>query len=482
MSDVREDLWHRCKARIRHGIEAEDIAAWLDPLSLDDLRPDRIVLGGIPNSFFKSRIASRFRPLILDELRDAFPDIVFAANPDLQLQVGIPIAHRSSTQGMNTAEGPGDHRLPDLPPVALTPDVIDNALPLGRPIDATHSKDSFAAVLESPGNREALQFLRQAVHRPGKAFNPLYIVGATGLGKSHLLQHAAKALVQQGEISGHDDFRVLFRTGEAFKNDVLDGITRRAMKPLRDQLRNTDALIVDGLDYLLVSPKAQEELIHTFDILVESGRQVLLSASRFPRALDKMNEALRSRLEMGLLVELGPPDPELRRALVDQRAAEQGADFPEAVAELLTQRITRNLRQLEGAVVRLTAHAALYGEAITVAFAERFAQPYFDVAPGSTGLPVNRESILERVADQFGMTVRSIKGRSRSAKVVSARQVAIHLLRTLGDYSYAEIGATLGHRTHSTIVHAHQQLQSRFLQDARYEGKVMDLARGLGES
>lgn len=504
MTDVRDDRWHRCKAQIGQWIEAEDAAAWLAPLNLDDVRPDRIVLSGIPNSFFKNRIASRFRPLILEGLRDAFPDISFASEPDLQLEIGPAGPERSSSvpSGLSkrssrgsTADGaqiPSCQGEAAFSPsgIKLTPDLSPLAGPLESPGNSSRmgstegspegggppEPDPFGGVLESSGNREALQFLRRVTAKPGKTFNPLLLVGATGLGKSHLLHHAAQALE-----SGHPEWNVLVRTGEEFKNEVLEAITRKAMKPFRDLYRGADALVVDGLDYLLVSPKAQEELIHTFDTLVKKGCQVLFSSVRFPRALDGMNDALRSRLEMGLIVELGSPDPALRRALVAKRAAEQGGEFPPEIADMLARRITQNLRQLEGAVVRLTAHAALYGEAITPAFAERYAKPFFDVAPSADGLPVNRESILERVADRFGLTVRSIKGRSRTAKVVSARQVAIHLLRALGAYSYAEIGATLGHRSHSTIVHAHQQLQSRFAHDSLYESKVMDLARGLGE-
>jgi chromosomal replication initiator protein len=302
-------------------------------------------------------------------------------------------------------------------------------------------------------------------------------VGESGLGKTHLLQAIAAGLREQ---TGPDpDAPVLYVTGEDFKNAVLDGITHKRMPALRERYRRAGALLLDDLDFLLISPKAQEELLHTFDVLHREGRQLVFAAQRFPRALAGLNEALRSRLEMGLIAELAPPDATARRTLVQRRAAAAGLRLPEEVTELLARRITRNLRRLEGAVVRLGAYAALHGGAITPEFAAQYAAPFFDAEPGKGRRLVQQETIVERVAERFGITVRHLKGRGRSPTQAAARRIAVHLLKELGEFSYSEIGALLGNRSHSTMVHAHQTLRADLARDEQLQGLVNQLARSL---
>jgi chromosomal replication initiator protein len=312
------------------------------------------------------------------------------------------------------------------------------------------------------------------VEEPGRRYNPLLLVGASGLGKTHLL-HA----IAQGLRERHGLTQVRTVTGEAFKNEVLDGITRKRMPVVRERFRSAEALLLDDVEFLLVSPKAQEELQHTFDILQRAGRQLVFTADRFPRALTGLSDALRSRLEMGLIAEVTAPDEAARLAVVQQRARHGGLALGADVQGLLARRITRNLRRLEGAVVRLGAHAALHGEPITLDFAERFAAPFFDAERPAGGLPVARETILERVADRFGITLRALKGRGRSPNLTGARRLAVHLLKSLGECSYSEVGALLGNRSHSTMVHAHQTLQADLARDEHLRHALQQLEREL---
>jgi chromosomal replication initiator protein len=461
MLERQEERWHRCKASIGQHVSPEDAATWLPGLELQDVQPHRVVLGGIPNSFFKNRIVSRFRPLILESLRDSFPDIGFASEPQLELQVG--------------ALPPSAPLRPGPASAAAAHGTSDGAVPPDE--EAWDARQRFDTFVPAAGNASALRFAEQVTAAPGRRYNPLLLVGETGLGKTHLL-HA----IAHGLRARHGLEPVLVVTGEAFKNDVLDGITRRRMPALREHYRAAQALLLDDLEFLLISPKAQEELLHTFDVLHRAGRQLVLASARFPRALTGLHDALRSRLEMGLIAELQPPDLPARLAVVQQRAHAEGLALPAPVAELLAARITRNLRRLEGAVLRLGAHAALHGRTLDVDFAERLAAPFFDATPGGTGLPVSREAILERVADRFGITVRALKGRGRSPNLAGARRVAVHLLKALGDCSYSEIGTLLGNRSHSTMVHAHQTLQAALGGDAQLAGQLQQLARQLGEA
>jgi chromosomal replication initiator protein len=477
-TDGLAERWHRCKASIGQRIGPEDAATWLPGLQLREVQPHRVVLGGIPNSFFKNRIVSRFRPLILESLRDSFPDIGFASEPVLELQMaanGAPDAAAGAERAGSApgARGPAgaEGRAGNGGAHAPAPSAGDEAAAL--PAEA---RQSFATFVLAEGNASALRFAEQVVDEPGQRYNPLVLVGQTGLGKTHLLQAIAGALRERYGLT-----QVLYVTGEAFKNEVLDGITHKRMPALRERYRAAEALLLDDLEFLLISPKAQEELLHTFDVLHRAGHQLVLAADRFPRELPGMSDALRSRVEMGLIAELTPPDAPARLALVQQRARSAGLALPAEVAALLAERITGSLRRLEGAVVRLGAYAALHGQPITLDFAQRVAAPFFDAQRNGASLPVSREAILERVADRFGITVRALKGRGRSPNLAGARRIAVHLLKILGEASYSEIGALLGNRSHSTMVHAHQTLQADMGRESAVQLTVQQLARELGE-
>jgi chromosomal replication initiator protein len=467
MTERLDERWHRCKASIGQRLAPEDAATWLAGLQLREVQPNRVVLGGIPNSFFRNRILHRFRPLILESLRDSFPDIGFAGEPVLELQLGGDAPRSGAAPAARAVLPPGNGGF------------AGNGEAAPAPGDAAEDSggQTLETFLSAEGNASALRFAQQVLEAPGQRYNPLLLVGQTGLGKTHLLQGIAHGLRTR-----HGLDPVLTVTGEAFKNEVLDAIGRKRMPLLRERYRAAQALLLDDLEFLLVSPKAQEELLHTFDVLQRGGHQLVFAADRFPRALTGMADALRSRLEMGLIAELTPPGLDARLALVERRARAAGLLLEPEVARLLAERITRNLRRLEGAVVRLGAYAALHREVVTLEFAERCAAPFFDAERAGEERPVSREAILERTADRFGITVRALKGRGRSPNLAGARRLAVHLLKALGDCSYSEIGTLLGNRSHSTMVHAHQTLQADLQRDDNLRRTVQRLSRELGEA
>jgi chromosomal replication initiator protein len=454
-----ENGWRQCKVWIGQRVGMEEATSWLEDLRLTDLHSQRVILSGVPNSFFKMRITTRFRPLILEGLRMAFPEIAFAPELSLELRVGgEPVA----------PEAPAA-RASHAPPHPGNPTNGEDGSPPHGEYEA--AKWDFTRFFSAPGNESALRFSQEVAAQPGMRFNPLLIVGATGLGKTHLLQAIGLEWSRRPQ-----PIQALYRTGEEFKNDVLDAITRRRMPALREVYRSADALLLDGLEYLMISPKSQEELLHTFDAYQRAGNQLVFTAAGFPGEMPRMLPALRSRLEMGLIAEVAPVDEETRRKIVFARARTEGIFLPEEVALLLASRITGNLRQLDGAVIRLAAHASLYGLPITVDFAETYAQPYFDAHNENGGAALPPDLILERVADRFGLTVRALKERGRGAAVVNARRVAIHLLKTRGLCSYPHIGALLGNRAHSTIVEGHQYFLAEMERNPRLKGKLARIA------
>ncbi len=475
MRDRSEDRWEHCKTWIENRLGEEDAAAWLSALRLDDLNPHRIVLGGIPNSFFKNRISSLYQPLILEGLRSGYPEISFESDPVFEFRVesGWPGAERlpSSGKPLATEAKPGAGSGP-LGVPSSSEDGRDGSVENPSAMASRHTFDSF---ISDEGNRSALQFAKTIASHPGRRFNPFVLVGGTGVGKTHLMQAIGNALI----ATLPPGKTVRYRTGEEFKNEVFEGIAKKRMARVREAYRGVEVLLLDGLQFLPVSPTAQEELLHTLDHLHRKGKQLVFSADRYPRALPNMGEALGARLEMGLIAEMLPPGEETRRRLAIARGKEEGFMLPESVAGYLAARITASVRQLEGAVVRLGAYAGLYGNEITEDFAERIAAPFFDFQPGNGIIPPARDTILERVAKRFGVTVSALKGRERGANIINARRIAIHLLKFEGKCSYPQIGTLLGNRSHSTVLHSHHILMEGMRGDERLKRHVMKLARDV---
>jgi len=361
MRDRSDDRWDDCKTWIETRLGEEDAAAWLSALRLDDVKPHRIVLGGIPNSFFKNRISSLYQPLILEGLRSGYPEISFANDPVFEFRV------ESGWTDVRAGSSIATEKPPIPPPANGVPSAWPETMEDGQqgraenPDGALSSRYTFDSFIPDEGNRSALEFAKAIVVHPGKRFNPFVLVGGTGVGKTHLMQAIANALrsaLPPGKT-------VLYRTGEEFKNEVFEGIAKKRMNKVREAYRGVEVLLLDGLQFLPVSPTAQEELLHTLDHLHRKGKQLVFSTDRYPHELQNMDAALGARLEMGLIAEMLPPGEETRRQLAITRGKEEGFLLPDAVAGYLAARITASARQLEGAVVRLGAYAALYGKEIT---------------------------------------------------------------------------------------------------------------------
>lgn len=458
MTDRLTARWNQCRTRIQAGLSREDAFAWLPFVELESLSEEGAVLTGVPNSFFRNRIAQFFTTLIRDCLAEEFSEYRFSPGFRLELRIG---ELRDST--LDPAELP----MPGRPPIAEA----------GEPTPpGPGGKYTFASLVEADGNRVAVQAARETIAAPGSKFNPLVVVGGEGAGKTHLLQAMA------GELAARPaGGRVVSLTGEGFTNAVLEGIRLRRMGSVRELFRGADALLMDGVDFLGVSERAQQELLHTFDALLNGGKQMVFSSSRFPGQLARLDPALQARLQTGLTVELAEAGEEWRLNLLWKRAAIEGITLPEEAARLLAARIGAGSRQLEGALLRVAAYASLQNRPITVELAEEVAGPYFDRAEGPPELPLSSEKILARVADRFGLTLKTLRARLATQNVSRARRVAAFLLRELGGLSYAEIGTELGNRAYSTVYEALQAARAKMATDLSFRRTVMTLRQELAE-
>ena len=439
--------WQHCLNDILSCLSADD-AVGLRLLALSALAPDRALLCGVPDSFWKARIERKLLPLIRDKLALHFPAQAPALAQQIELRIGAGAEALSPSAAKPTAgrdsrrRRVGGARQTELP---LSGDDRGGAA-ISSLLEARYT---FANFQEGPCNRMALQLAQQVAAEPGTRFNPLVLVGRAGHGKTHLLHAIGR------QVRDTLGLNSVYTTAESFANEIWDGIRLKQMSRIRERYRHAELLLLDGLEFLQVTPKAQQELCHTLDALHTQGRQIVFASDRYPHDLDKFAAPLRSRLEAGLIAELGDMEPETRLKLVQTRARHDGIELPEGAARLLSTRIKDSPRKLEGALLRVGAYAALLEQPITDAFVEQMARPFLDEEPAAAPTPLlSAEKILARVCEHFGLTVAALGARSRDRRVVQARRTAIHFLRRSGGLSYPEIGTLLGGRTHSTIMHA----------------------------
>jgi chromosomal replication initiator protein len=461
--------WTHCKSELARRLAREDAEAWLDSLTLELVDRERVVLGGIPNSFFRSRILTLYRDALLEVLAAAFPERAPDALAQLELRLASapPEDTVPATNAAFVATGSALEQLafpgwPESAPESIAsssaPASASVSAPAASGLDPRLTLERF---LVGESARPILEAVREVVRAPGQRFNPLVICGAAGLGKTHLLHGIGHALAGRTAEEG-GPLRVLYGSAERFKQEVLDGMQERRMKPVRERWRAADALLLDELQFVLVAPRVQEELLHLFDAYVSSGRAVVFAADRLPRALRGLNETLRSRLEAGLVLELDPPDTETRLRYLRLRALQEGLVLAEPEAQLLAERLRGSLRQAEGVLVRLAAYGGLGGglggRALTREFVEHVAAPLLS-DEGGWGAPVLAERIVAAVCERFGIVPKVLKAPTRTPTLVRARQVTVLLLKELAGLSYPEMGPWLGHRTPSTLSHAVHTLQ-----------------------
>lgn len=283
---------------------------------------------------------------------------------------------------------------------------------------------------------------------PAKSYNPLFIYGGVGLGKTHLLNAIGNQLAERSDV------RIAYVTTEQFTNEVINSIRYDKMMELRKKYRNIDMLLVDDVQFLAGKERTQEEFFHTFNTLYEAQKQIVLSSDRFPKEMPDMEERLRSRFEWGLIADLQPPDVETRIAILRKKADDEGIGLPDDVIQFLAANMKSNIRELEGALVRLGAYSSLTNQTITMDMAKNILRDII----GEKKKIITMDDIEEAVAGRFHVKIAEMKSRRRSKTLVHPRQIAMYLCRELTDSSYPEIGRHFGGKDHTTIIHACKQI------------------------
>jgi chromosomal replication initiator protein len=437
-----EDLWTAISDRLKGALNDTTYGTWFGDAEGRELNDDAFVLA-VPNDFTREWIEGHFVDLIGAAVRDA-------TGEERRVEVRV------------------DHDVKSAGPMEEPPKRTAAA----TAIQAKYTFDSFVI---GSSNRFAHAAALAVAEAPAQAYNPLFIYGGTGLGKTHLLQAVGQYVA---EHSG--SLTVRYITSETFMNDFINSLRDKRIEGFKQRYRTYDLLLIDDIQFLEHKERIQEEFFHTFNSLYEAGRQIVISSDRPPREISTLEERLRSRFEWGLITDIQPPDLETRIAILRKKVKTDGIHVPDnQVLTFIAGRVSTNIRELEGALTRVVAFSSLTGRPMTVDLAEDVLK---DVFPQGEAQEVSIEHIQTTVSDRFSLSMEELCGDRRSQNIVYPRQVAMYLSRELTDASLPKIGREFGGRDHTTVIHATSKIARLIREDRSVYNLVQELTARIKQA
>lgn len=425
MADRAETIWRRAKESIRESLSSSAYEIWFENAGTEGMEEDNTFLLSVPNDFAKSKIETRFMPLIEDSLQEV---------------VGEEVPVRVVVAPLAVDGGEPPRTLP-LPRIEVSePQVLGSLNP----------KYTFDSFVIGSSNRFAHAAALAVAEVPAQAYNPFFIYGGVGLGKTHLLQAIGHYVA-----TNNPELSVKYMTVESFTNDFINSVRDRKMEDFKRKYRNNDVLLIDDIQFLENKEGTQEEFFHTFNDLYEAGKQIAISSDRPPKEIATLEERLRSRFESGLITDIQPPDVETRIAILRKQVASRNIyispDSTDEVLGFIARGIPTNIRELEGALIRVAAQAKFTSSEITLPLAKDALK---DILPTNLDTRITIDMIQNEACRFFSVSMSDLKGSKRNQSIVFPRQIAMYLCRELTDSSLPRIGDKFGGRDHTTVIHA----------------------------
>ena len=440
-----EAIWSQVRDVLQEKIGAQNVEAWFRPAQFLGVRDRRAILQ-LPNKFFVDWISEHYQTILLDSFRAVCPDIshvLLHANPTQQGELFMHTESRG-----------------EAPPVEGT----KRSSRLGNLVP----RYTFANFVVGASNQFANAAAKAVADRPGEQYNPLFIYGGVGLGKTHLINAIGHQILERGAGA-----KVGYFSAESFMNELISALRRQRMDDFKNRFRKLDALIIDDVQFLAGREGTQDEFFHTFNTLHESRRQIVLSSDKVPKDIPHLEDRLRNRFEWGLIADIQAPDMETRVAILLKKAELEGLPLPHDVAIFLASKFEANIRELEGSLTRLGAFASLAKKPITVDFAREVLKNLVK----DKSRPVTVEVVQHVISEHFHIRLVDLKSPKRTKGLAFARQLAMYLSRKLTDSSFPNIGEKFGNRDHSTVFHAVRVIEQRREQDPGFQATIEGLER-----
>jgi len=455
-----ERLWILCSQALRTQVTEATWRAWFEgvaPIEADD----RTLVLAVPSSLAKERIEARYLPLVRDLLTDA-------TGLDLEVRLEIQPGAVAPTQDDNAGllgragweEQSAAHSRTATPQAPPPP-------PPGREDTPLNPRYTFEAFVIGASNRFAHAAALSVAETPAKSYNPLFIHGEAGLGKTHLL-HAIGNYVRENFPARH----VRYVSTETFMNEFVDAIRTNTTTAFKRRYRECDVLLIDDIQFMENKEGLQEEFFHTFNSLYGASKQIVITSDRPPKSIATLEDRLRSRFLSGLITDVQPPELETRLAILRKKAEGERAQVPDEVLEFIATHVKDNIRELEGAFIRVSAFASLNREPLTRELAEKVLS---DIIANDQPRQITPKVILEATADTFGFPIDELIGTSRRRPLVTARQVGMYVFRELTDFSYPAIAREFGGRDHTTVIHAVEKVSALMKERRQIYDQVTEL-------
>jgi chromosomal replication initiator protein len=438
-SAIIPNPWARILDALEKKINRHSYDTWLKPTRYSHAS-EGILFVRVPTAEFR-HVGDKYADLIqeaIDNLGLEFQDVKFVTSDDDPSNT--PIRHNG---GLSMAAAGAPHSAPPLAFQTQARFDWDSAAQL-------NPRYTFDAFVIGSGNQFAHAACQAVAERPSKAYNPLFLYGGVGMGKTHLMQAIGHEIKLRSPQSA-----ICYVSSEKFTNEMINSLRYDKMTSFRDKFRNVDVLLVDDIQFLAQKERTQEEFFHTFNALHESMKQIVIASDRPPKELAEVEDRLRSRFEWGLIADIQPPDLETKVAILQKKAEQEKVTLPTDVALFIASNIRSNVRELEGALIRLVAHSSLIGAEITLPYTQQVLKNFID----SQARRVTIESIQKAVAEQFGLRLVEIKAKNNSRSIVYPRQIAMYLAKHLTEASLPEIGRQFGGKHHTTVLHSVEKIE-----------------------
>ncbi|WP_252504976.1 chromosomal replication initiator protein DnaA [Sporosarcina sp. Marseille-Q4943] len=446
--DQLEKLWNDVLSKIEDKISRPSFETWLKSTKLMSYGDENVTIA-VPNSFAKDWLENHYVHLItgiLSELTGEDRLIHFVVPKEMEekdFQVPKPAVKQADKSAIQSAS------------VMLNP------------------KYTFDTFVIGSGNRFAHAASLAVAEAPAKSYNPLFIYGGVGLGKTHLMHAIGHYIMEQDPSS-----KVVYLSSEKFTNEFINSIMNNKAGDFRNQYRNVDVLLIDDIQFIAGKEQTQEEFFHTFNTLHEESKQIIISSDRPPKEIPTLEDRLRSRFEWGLITDIAPPDLETRIAILRKKAKADGLlDISDDVMLYIANQIDTNIRELEGALIRVVAYSSLVNMDITTDLA---AEALKDIIPNSRPRTVSILDIQKTVGEHYNIRLEDFTAKKRTRAIAFPRQIAMYLSRELTDSSLPKIGSEFGGRDHSTVIHAHEKISKQLKDDQNLQQDIQEIKSILG--
>ncbi len=436
------DLWNKALAVIETKISKPSFETWLKSTTAHSLKGNTLIIVA-PNEFARDWLEERYTKLITEILYDI-------TGEEVKVKFIIPQSQAEfDEEGLLETNKTSKKEQSDLASTMLNP------------------KYKFDTFVIGSGNRFAHAASLAVAEAPAKAYNPLFIYGGVGLGKTHLM-HAIGHYVLEHNPSA----KVVYLSSEKFTNEFINAIRDNKAVEFRNKYRKVDVLLIDDIQFLAGKESTQEEFFHTFNTLYDENKQIVISSDRPPKEIPTLEDRLRSRFEWGLMTDITPPDLETRIAILRKKAKADGLDIPNEVILYIANQIDSNIRELEGALIRVVAYSSLINKDIT---AELAAEALKDIIPSSKPKVITIQDIQRVVGEQFNVRLEDFKAKKRTKSIAFPRQIAMYLSRELTDFSLPKIGEEFGGRDHTTVIHAHNKISQLIKSDPQLQKQIDEI-------